>query len=179
MQFLPTCDGDMTLAQLNGKLTKWIDEEYHATVHNSTHQTPLARYLKHAHLIREAPKDLHDYFRIHVIRKVDRDRTVSLGGRLYEAPICLIGKTITLLHHEDDPLRVEALYNGTSHGMLVPLDLNINCRIRRQSNRVHLLPKAGSSSLPASPSTPSFPPLPQEAEKYTGGKLFGEVSHEL
>jgi putative transposase len=165
MQLLPTCTGDMTLAELNGKLTKWLDEEYHATVHSSTRQTPLSRYIKHAHLLREAPKDLHDYFRIHVIRKVDRDRTVSLGGRLYEAPVPLIGKTITLLYHEDDPLRVEALHNGTSQGMLVPLDLNINCRVRRQSNRVSLLPE----SLPS----------PPEKEKYTGGKLFGEVSHEL
>jgi transposase InsO family protein len=165
MQLLPTCTGDMTLAELNGKLTKWLDEEYHATVHSSRRQTPLSRYIKHAHLLREAPKDLHDYFRIHVIRKVDRDRTVSLGGRLYEAPVPLIGKTITLLYHEDDPLRVEALHNGTSQGMLVPLDLNINCRVRRQSNRVSLLPEP----LPS----------PPEKEKYTGGKLFGEVSHEL
>jgi putative transposase len=164
MQFLSTCSGEMTLDEINGKLTKWLDEEYHATVHSSTKQTPLSRYLKHAHLLREAPKDLHDYFRIHVIRKVDRDRTVSLGGRLYEAPVPLIGKTITLLYHEDDPLRVEALYNGTSHGMLVPLDLNINCRVRRQSNRVSLLPEAAP---------------PSDTEKYTGGKLFGEVFHEL
>ena len=165
MQLLPTCSGNMTLEQLNGKLTKWLDEEYHATIHSSTKQMPLNRYLKHAHLLREAPKDLHDYFRIHVIRKVDRDRTVSLGGRLYEAPVPLIGQTVTLLYHEDDPLRVEALHNGTSQGMLMPLDLNINCRVRRQSNRVSLLPK----SLPS----------PPETEKYTGGKLFGEVSHEL
>lgn len=186
MQFLPTCSEEMTLEQLNGKLTKWLDEEYHATIHSSTHQTPVARYLKHAHLIREAPADLHDYFRIHVVRKVDRDRTVSLGGRLYEAPVCLIGKTITLLHHEDDPLRVEALYQGSSHGMLVPLDMNINCRIRRQSNRVCLMP-AGSSpasgiptaSSPTAPSVPSSRSLAPDAAKYTGGKLFGEVSHEL
>jgi putative transposase len=165
MQLLPMCTGDMTLSELNGKLAKWLDEDYHATIHSSTKQTPLNRYLKHAHLLREAPKDLHDYFRIHVIRKVDRDRTVSLGGRLYEAPVPLIGKTITLLYHEDDPLRVEALHNGTSQGMLVPLDLNINCRVRRQSNRVRLLPESV--------------PSPPETEKYTGGKLFGEVSHEL
>lgn len=67
MQFLPTCSDDMTLEALNDKLTKWLDEDYHAAVHSSTHQTPLARYLKHAHLVREAPKDLHDYFRQQVI----------------------------------------------------------------------------------------------------------------
>jgi transposase InsO family protein len=165
MQFLAGCPDGMTLEQLNEALTKWLDGQYHSTIHSSTRQTPLNRYLKHAHLLREAPKDLHDYFRIHVIRKVDRDRTVSLGGRLYEAPIPLIGKTITLLYHETDPLRVEAFHNGTSQGMLVPLNLNINCRIRRENNRVSLLPK----SIPHAP----------EQEKYTGGKLFGEVEHGL
>lgn len=165
MQFLASCSEGMTLGQLNNALTKWIDGQYHATVHSSTRQTPLNRYLKHAHLLREAPKELHDYFRCNVTRKVDRDRTVSLRGRLYEAPIPLIGKTITLLYHEDEPLRVEALHNGSSQGMLVPLDMNINCRIRRESSSLKLLP----NTLPTVP----------EPEKYTGGKLFGEVDHGL
>lgn len=163
MQFLASCPEGLSLDQLNESFTKWIDEEYHATIHNSTKQTPLNRYLKHAHLLREAPKDLRDYFRIHTNRKVDRDRTVSLDGKLYEAPIPLIGKTITLLYHENDRLRVEAFYNGVSHGMLAPLNMNINCRIRRENSRVSLLPQSS----------------PPDAEKYTGGKLFGEEDHEL
>jgi transposase InsO family protein len=162
MQFLPSCPAALSLAQLNESFAKWLDEQYHATIHSSTRQTPLNRYLKHAHLVREAPKDLHDYFRVHASRKVDRDRTVSLGGKLYEAPIPLIGKIITLLYHENEPLRVEAFQNGVSHGMLVPLDMNINCRIRREHSRVSLLPKSNP-----------------EPEKYTGGKLFGEADHEL
>jgi hypothetical protein len=60
---------------------------------------------------------------------------------------------------------VEAFYNGVAHGMLVPLDMNINCRIRRENSQLRLLPK-------------SMPPEP-DSEKYTGGKLFGEVPHEL
>jgi len=165
MQFLPGCPAGLPIDRVNESFTKWLEKQYHITVHSSTKQTPINRYLKHAHLVREAPKDLHDYFRIHANRKVDRDRTVSLCGRLYEAPIPLIGKTITLLYHEDDLLRVEAFYNGVAHGMLVPLDMNINCRIRRENSQLRLLPK-------------SMPPEP-DSEKYTGGKLFGEVPHEL
>jgi len=165
MQFLPSCPAGLPIDRVNESFTKWLEEQYHITVHSSTKQTPINRYLKHAHLVREAPKDLHDYFRIHANRKVDRDRTVSLCGRLYEAPIPLIGKTITLLYHEDDLLRVEAFYNGVTHGMLVPLDMNINCRIRRENSQLRLLPK-------------SMPPEP-DSEKYTGGKLFGEVEHGL
>lgn len=166
MQLLSTCPAGLSLEKLNEALRRWIDEQYHATVHTSTKQTPLARYLKHAHLVREAPKDLRDYFRFHAIRKVDRDRTVSLNGRLYEAPIPLIGKSVTLLYHENDPLRVEAFHDAVSHGMLLPLDLHINCRVRREKHLVTLLPE-------------SVPPAQQQPDKYIGGKLFGEVTHEL
>ena len=53
----------MSLEVLNKALRQWIDTKYHATIHSSTRQSPLNRYLKHAHLLREAPKDLDDYFR--------------------------------------------------------------------------------------------------------------------
>lgn len=161
MQFLITCTGGMTREQLNDALTQWLDSHYHQNLHSSTRQTPLNRYLKHAHLLRSAPKDLDDYFRIRVQRKVDRDRTVSLNGRIYEAPVDLIGRVITLLFHEADPARVEVFFDGVSHGMLVPLDLNVNCRIRRRSHKVELLP---------SPQ----PQAPQETvSHYEGGRLFG------
>ena len=164
MQFLSACSEGLSLEELNGALGQWIDEQYHAAVHSSTKQTPLSRYLKHAHLVREAPKNLDDYFRLQVMRKVDKDRTVSLKGRLYEAPVQLIGKTATLLYHDDDPARVELYYGGASCGMLVPLDVNINCRVCRENHAVKLKPAPEQIS---------------PEEKYAGGKLFraGEVDH--
>lgn len=160
MQFLSTCSSDMSLAKLNHALNQWIDTQYHVTVHSSTKQTPLTRYLKHAHLLREAPKGLDDYFRSRVQRKVDRDRTVSLSGRLYEAPVHLIGKAVTLLYNEDDSTRVEVFFEGISHGMLLPLDLNVNCRIRRRHQKVELLPPSDNTTQ-------------QPERRYEGGKLFG------
>jgi hypothetical protein len=105
--------------------------------------------------MREAPKDLGAYFRMRVVRKVDKDRTVSLGGRLYEAPVELIGKMVTLLYHEKDPARVEVFYNNTSSGMLVPLDLAVNYRIRRHQV-LELVPDE------------------KHQVHYEGGKLFGK-----
>lgn len=159
-QLLSTRPGGMTLAQLNEALTGWLDGHYQQHLHSSTRQSPLNRYLKHAHLLREAPKDLDDYFRVRVQRKVDRDRTVSLNGRIYEAPVDLIGRVITLLFHEADPSRVEAFFDGVSHGMLVPLDLNVNCRIRRRQEKIELVPPAQQTA-------------PETTPKYEGGKLFG------
>ena len=73
-------------------------------------------------------------------RKVDKDRTVSLDGRLYEAPLAMIGRTVTLAYHEADPSRVECFSNGTSEGMLVPLDVHVNARIRRIHDTIDIVP---------------------------------------
>ncbi len=159
-QFLVTCPEEITLEGLNERLRLWVDGQYHEAVHSSTRQTPLVRYLKHAHLVREAPKDLDDHFRMRTTRKVDRDRTVSLNGRLYEAPVNLIGRTVTLLYHEDDPVRVEVLLDGTSHGMLVPLDVKINCKVRRRHDVVELLPRQAEGT-------------PEEENRYKEGRIFG------
>lgn len=167
-QFLSTAPQEISLEELNSALRQWVDGHYQVTVHASTRQTPLDRYLKHAHLLREAPKDLDDHFRNRVQRRVDRDRSVSLNGRLYEAPVHLIGKVITLLYHEKDPARIEAFHEGKPEGMLVPLDVKINCRVRRRQQIVELLPAAESQES-------------EEKIKYTGGQLFGakEDDHEL
>lgn len=157
MQFLSTIPDDLTLDELNTRLTEWIDA-YHTVEHSSIKDTPLGRYIRHIHLIREAPKDLMDHFRKRTTRKVDKDRTISLNGRLYEAPYELIGKTVTLLYHENDPSRVEVVYNGLSYGMATPLDVHINAKIKRAHQSVDII-------------------TPQEYTpddtRYRGGQLFG------
>ena len=163
MQFLCTISDGLTLQELNERLHEWIEKQYHMAVHSSTKETPLKRYLKELHLIREAPKDLRDYFRKRATRKVDRDRTVSILGRLYEAPVELIGKSVTLLYHETEPMRIEVFYNNKSYGMLEPLNLNINCRIRRRQGITEVLPKKEDELKGM-----TLQPQPQ----YSGGKLF-------
>ena len=160
MQLLSLIPEGLSLDELNRKLHEWIDKDYHQRVHSSTKETPLARYLKHVHLIREAPKDIEDYFRKRVIRKVYKDRAVSLFGRIYEAPVELIGKSVTLLYHEHDPARVEVFFNNTSYGMLIPLDLNVNVRVRRHQHITEIVSEEKDAS-------------PGETEiLYKGGKLF-------
>ena len=81
-----------------------------------------------------------DHFRKRVTRKVDKDRIVSLDGKLYEAPVALIGSTVTLLYHDSDPCRVEVVHNGASCGMLVPLDVHVNARVKRLNQTVDIVP---------------------------------------
>jgi hypothetical protein len=88
--------------------------------------------------VRAAPKDLQDHFRKQARRRVAKDRTVALAGRLYEAPIALIAKQITLFYHAHDPARVEARYEGKSYGMLTAVDLNVNCHVGREKDTLKL-----------------------------------------
>ena len=161
-QFLSSAPDGLPLNVLNRYFWEWLENDYHQTVHSSTKETPLARYLKHIHLIREAPKDMEDYFRRRITRRVHKDRTVSLNGRLFEAPTGLIGKIVTLFYHDHDPLRVEVLLNETSYGFLVPLDLHINCRIRRDHHTTEVVLKDNETQPD------------KAADHYRNGKLFGD-----
>jgi hypothetical protein len=144
--FLPAVR-TQSLTDLNEALDAWLRNVYHNREHRSTGQTPLARYAAHCECVRAAPKDLSDHFRQQARRRVAKDRTVALAGRLFEAPIALIGKQISLFYHPHDPARVEARYEGKSYGMLTVVDLNVNCHVQREKDtvKIHTEPRALSS----------------------------------
>jgi transposase InsO family protein len=158
-QLRPLLSSATSLEQLNQGLWRWIDKDYHSRRHSATAMNPLERYLAQLHAIRPAPSDLRDYFRIPTVRKVDKDRTVSLNGKLFEAPVGLIGRKVTLLYHHNDPLRVQVIYDERSYGFLVPLNPGVNGRIRRTANQdIELEP----------------PTTPANKDQYHGGTLFEE-----
>lgn len=113
-------------------MTQWLETAYHQRKHSSTGMSPFERFSRKLACIRQAPKNLKDHFRKAVQRTVARDRTITLDGRLFEAPVSLIGKRVLLLYHENRPLQVEVFWNQTSHGFLVPVDLHVNCRVKRE-----------------------------------------------
>jgi transposase InsO family protein len=162
LQLLPTIKDGLALPELNRLLGEWIDKDYHVRIHSSTKQTPLSRYLAHIKTIREAPKDMEDYFRKRAVRRVDKDRTISLDGRIYEAPVELVEQAVTLLYHEHDPARVEAFWNNRSYGMLAPVNLVVNCRIKRDRHSPEIVsdPPGADSGNEASD------------QSYGGGRLF-------
>jgi transposase InsO family protein len=134
MQFLPTLTGDFSLHDLNAAFNRWLDA-YHQRRHSATGCSPWQRFADHMHCLRSAPDNLKEHFRVVARRTVAKDRTVTLEGRLFEAPVSLIGKRIELLYHKDGLLRVEARLNNQSYGLLRPVDLAVNCRVKRDRNR--------------------------------------------
>ena len=132
-QFLPGFKGN-TLADINEAFSLWLEEQYHRRLHSSTGQSPLDRFTRQMHCLRAAPDNLQDYFRTTVRRRVNKDRSVVVNRRLYEAPVALIGKRVEILYHEDSPEQVEIRCQGQSYGLLRQVDLHVNSRVKRDKN---------------------------------------------
>ncbi len=132
-RFLANC-AVATLTELNADFDCWLNEDYHQRKHSSTGQTPFERFTSKMHCLRSSPANLKDYFRKVARRTVAKDRTITLNGRLYEGPVPLIGKRIELLYHESAPENVEVKYKNKSFGMIRPVNLYVNCRVKRDKN---------------------------------------------
>jgi len=142
MQFLPTLPDKLTLKELNERFYRYIDQDYHTRKHSSTGQTPLQRYEKDIHLTRGVIDYLPDYFRKMAIRTVRNDRTVQLEGKMFQAPIGLIGEKVTLRYESLD--RVEVfLKDSVSEGFLTPIDLVINSSLKRKKESADYEEKGG------------------------------------
>ena len=115
----------------------------------STARHPLERWAQTAEQVRfpEPTLDLDDLFLFEATRKVQKDRTVSLDGVVYEVDAALVGERVTLRY---DP----AAAAGTSRAGLA----------RRQPdpsspNPSICTPTASSSATgPRAPSAPTPPP---------------------
>ncbi len=134
--FLPHVDEAMLrdLGALNRVLWAWIEGEYHQTPHRGLEgKTPIDRFLKDQDHIRSAPEELERMMRMKVIRRVGRDRTVRLDGRVYEAPDGWAGEQIEVYYDPYDP-GAKVIFQGRGERKdigLRPLDLSTNARLPR------------------------------------------------
>jgi putative transposase len=151
--FLTNFDG-RTLDDLNEAFATWL-EAYHERKHRATGQSPFERFTANMSCLRCAPRDLRDHFRKRARRRVTTDRTITLNGKLFEAPVALIGKQVELLYHEGEEAQVEIVLSGQSYGLAHPVDLHVNCRIKRDKNRNAQMSPSGTQP------------------RYQGGSLWG------
>lgn len=159
---LPT--GPLPLAALNEALDRFVDD-YNSTEHSSINQTPRDRYRQDLSCVRQAPERLLDYFRRREYRRVKKDRTVQLQGRIFEVPAKLIDKTVELYFHDDKPDEVEVMHQNLSYGRAVPLNLAVNARGGRDWGEGQERTGVAKNGLQPQIATP--PP----AEPH-GGRLF-------
>ncbi len=143
LSFLQKFSGK-TLEDLNVAFERWLNIDYHQHTHSSTGQTPFKRFTSAMECIRVAPPDLKDHFRKTARRKVAKDRTITLNGSMFEAPVVLIGRHVDVKYHEETPKKAEVIYKNKSYGFLNPVDLSVNCRVTRDKwrNDIHIFPEA-------------------------------------
>jgi hypothetical protein len=127
-------------------LDLWINDIYHKKRHGATGQTPFDRFTAKMECLRQAPSNLKDYFRNVARRKVAKDRTIIFKGKMYEAPVALIGKQVELLFHESDLDEIEIRCSNRSYGIARPVNLHVNCRVKRDENNMSNVIISGKGS---------------------------------
>ena len=67
---------------------------------------------------------------------VAKDRTIVFNGKMYEAPVALIGKQVELLYHITGQKDIEIRYKNQTYGTARPVDIHVNCRVKRDENNM-------------------------------------------
>ena len=125
-----------SLDALNRRLWTWVEGEYHQTPHAGLQgRTPLDQWALCAERVRmlDIHLDLDALFLFETKRRVQRDRTVSLNGTVFEVDAALVGETITLRFDPAAPPArgVEVWHHDKFIARATPLDAYANCFVRR------------------------------------------------
>jgi len=136
-----------SLESLNRRLHAWVDSEYHHSPHRGLEdQTPLDRWAMSAERVRlPGPNlDLDALFLFEAKRRVQRDRTVSLNGTVFEVDAALVGHTVTLRYDPAAPPAhgVEVWHEEKFVSRATPVDAYANCFVRRNRPTQNIEPDA-------------------------------------
>jgi len=125
-----------SLEALNRRLWTWVEGEYHQTPHAGLEgRTPLEQWAQCAEHVRllEPELDLEALFLFEAKRRVQRDRTVSLNGTVFEVDATLVGETVTLRFDPAAPASrgLEVWHQERFIARALPVDAYANCFVRR------------------------------------------------
>lgn len=130
-----TAPDTVSLGALNRRLWAWVEGEYHHAPHRGLGGvTPLQQWAQTGEAVRfpDPGLDLEDLFLFEVQRTVQKDRTVSLNGVLYEVDAALIGEKVTLRFDPATPQRpVQVCHQGRFVEQAKPVQTYANCFIKR------------------------------------------------
>lgn len=138
-QFLATLTFEpaKSLEELNTRLWRWLEIDYHQRSHSSLQdQSPAQRFALIGETMRtlHATKDLERLFLMRVNRRIRKDATFSLEGKLWEAPVHLRGQKVTV--HYDPPAiqRVEIWIGERFIAQARPCNKQLNAKHYAKSN---------------------------------------------
>jgi transposase InsO family protein len=133
------------LDTLNRRLWAWVEGEYHQAPHRGLDgQTPLDRWAATGAAVRlpGSHLDLDALFLFETKRRVQRDRTISLNGTLFEVDAALVGQTVILRYDPSAPPArgIEVWHDDHFVARATPLDAYANCFVRRHRPTQNLDP---------------------------------------
>jgi putative transposase len=149
-------DGDTaSLTALNRRLATWIEGEYHLSPHRSLDgATPLEQWALTGGAVRfpEPELDLGELFLFEATRKVQKDRTVSLNGVVYEVDAALVGEKVTLRFDPEAPPErpVQVCHQGRQIQLARPVETYANCFVKRDRPSWTLSPDGPAPEPPPS-----------------------------
>ncbi len=120
-----------SLEELNRKLWRWIESEYHQRPHSALEgQTPAQRFTQRALKLRtaDAQTDWEALFLSRAQRRVRLDATFSLEGLLWEAPVHLRGQLIEVRFNPFDWKRVEIWFDHKYVALARRCDKQLNSK---------------------------------------------------
>ena len=128
---------------LNRRLWAFVEGEYHQAPHRGLDgDSPLDRWAAAGADVRypDPGPGFDDVFLFEDRRRVMKDRTVSLDGRLYEVDAVLVGRTVVLRHDPAAPpgRPLQVVLDGKPAGEATVLDAYANTAVRRVRPSSHI-----------------------------------------
>lgn len=149
MQFLAALSPSAltSLDALNRAFWAWVEGEYHQAPHRGLDgECPVDRWAQKSDEVRLPSGDMADLFLFEQKRKVQKDRTVSLDGVLFEVDATLVGETVLLRYDTSRKSKaVQVWHRGERVQIAKPVDAYANCFVRRDRH----LSELGTPSTPA------------------------------
>ncbi len=117
-----------SLADLNERLSLWLEEKYHVVVHKGTGQSPAERFAADVDEIRNPPsaEEVKMLFMKRIDRRVSRDGCVSVNATQFEAPLSLRGMTVQVRHTIPLDDHVEIWHQDKLAGIGHPVNKHFN-----------------------------------------------------
>lgn len=132
---------ELSIEELNEKFKIWLRDDYHRAYHQGIKCRPLDRYTASVMSYPRKqidPNLLNEHFMVSTQRRVKKDATVSLNGKLYEAPARYIGQTVELKHVQGDDSEIFIYEEDKRVTRIAYLDAVANGRTYRPTKVEHI-----------------------------------------
>jgi len=125
------------IKELNMRFWQWLEAEYHQRGHRSLDgQSPRDRFFERSKGLRTISPgmDVDGLFLKRTSRRVRRDATISLDGRMFEVPVSLRGRIVEVRFDPFTYERIEMYLADRKVGNGVLLNKELNSRTFRREN---------------------------------------------